>query len=107
MTFLATPAVSRKAWALKELTAPLVLGFLVFICSSKHPDAVGVWGEFHTNKLSFAKTVQNRTASGAEYPYDGLYGEKCDRRRKSGLGKLASLTCHSFHPHLESGNAGL
>ena len=62
--------MSRKAWALKEARAPLVLGFLIFIFNSKHPGAAGARGHLHTNKFSLSKTVQNRTACCLVYFWD-------------------------------------
>src|SRR6266403_2080857 len=55
MTLRATPAVSRKAWALKAARAPLVLGFLIFIFNSKHPDVVALRGISTLTSFAFAR----------------------------------------------------
>jgi hypothetical protein len=63
-------------------------------------------GQSSYYKLGFAKTVQNSTACGAEYPYD----KDCTTGRgiiagTEGFGLLASIIRHSSHPHLECRNA--
>src|SRR5580765_8687478 len=52
MTFLAAPAVSRKAWALKAERARLALGFLIFIFQVQRSRFRDRPRPSHANKLA-------------------------------------------------------
>jgi len=60
----------------------LVLGFLIFIFNSKHPDGVGARGHVHTNKFRLCKTVQT------EQPVARNIPKIVTRRRTSDSGCL-------------------
>jgi len=75
----------------------LVLGFLIFIFDSKHPDGVGVCGHLHTNKKCLRKTVQNRTAYALDTVCDVIVTVSDNlNRNRTEISQLCEIGLHDF-----------